>query len=57
MEGVYPSPHTLVCTGNHFSLRPYTARANKVTWAYYSNSVYADSELFDLQVDHVSDTE
>lgn len=57
MEGAYPSPHTLVCTGNHFSLRPYTARANRVTWAYYSNSVYADSELFDLQVDHVSDTE
>lgn len=55
MERVHPSPHTLV--GNHFSLRPYTARANKVTWAYYSNSVYADSELFDLQVDHVSDTE
>lgn len=50
-------PHTLLCTGNHFSLRPYTIRANKVRWAYYSNSVYSDNKLFDLQADHVSDTE
>lgn len=52
-----PYPHTLSCTGKHFSLRPYTIRANKVRWTYYSNSVYADNKLFDLEADRVSDTE